>query len=122
MTHFAAALLGALVALAASLVVWLAHRYVSRYVSRRRASERPAPVPEVPRAVEMQDHIERVDREAFRALRASGADRAGPTDVQFFLRFPSQHAAESAAAQVASLPLEASQLGVQVDRLPLGAG
>jgi hypothetical protein len=73
-------------------------------------------------ATDVQDRIERIDREAFRALRASGVDRAGPTDVQFFLRFPSQHAAESAAAQVASLPLDASRLGVQVDRLPLGAG
>jgi hypothetical protein len=106
MTHLAAALAGALVALgiySVSVVVFI------KRVARRHAAELCAA------------SGRRADGAAFRALRDAGVDPATPTEMSFYLYFASRRAAERAGAQVAALRVDAPSLGVRIERAAAGA-
>jgi len=62
----------------------------------------------------------RPKRDVFRALREVGVDAAQPTEVSYYLYFPTLRAAESASAQVAALRIDAPKLAVRIERAAMG--
>ena len=58
---------------------------------------------------------QRSDRAVLRMLRDVDGEEQQETDVSFYLYFATQKAAESAAARVATLPIDAPTLGVGVE-------
>jgi hypothetical protein len=106
MTHLAAALAGALVALGihATLVVAFVKRTARRHAAELSAASR-----------------RRTDVAACRALRDAGVDPATPTELSFYLYFATLHAAERAGAQVAALRVDAPNLAVRIERAARGA-
>ena len=62
----------------------------------------------------------RPERDVFRALREVGVDAAQPTEVCYYLCFPTLRAAERAGAEVAALRINAPKLAVRIERAAMG--